>query len=139
MLRTVPALPVIHIEKEVSFYRDKLGFRCGFQASDFAIMHRDKTEIHLWAACDKSWKWRSLVLFLRPIWSGAESFLAGTHSCRIEVEQIDPLFEEYKKQGVLYDQKTVVEQTPWNTSEFAVLDLHRNLLTFTEPIKETAS
>lgn len=134
MIKIIPALPVIKIQKAVDFYQDKLGFHCVHKAEDFAILQRDKVELHLWAAFDKSWKWRSIFLFLRPIWSGAESFLAGTHSCRIEVEAIDQLYREYKNSGVLYhNTKTVIEETPWGSREFAVLDLHRNLLTFTEP------
>ena len=31
-------------------------------------------------------------------------------SCRVEVQGIDELFEEYKKQGVIYNPDTVVEE-----------------------------
>ena len=40
----------------------------------------------------------------------AENFLAGTASCRIEVQGVDELFEEYKKQGVIYNPGKVVEE-----------------------------
>lgn len=134
MLKTIPALPVQNIEKAVTFYESKLGFTSGHKDEGFAILNREGIEIHLWAACDNGWKLRSLFLFLRPIWSGAESFLAGTASCRIEVEEIDDLFLEYKEKGVLYNSLTVVEQTEWGTREFPALDLHRNLLTFYEQV-----
>lgn len=135
MKKTIPALPVFNINEAVRFYEDKLGFVGGHKDEGFAILTRDEAEIHLWAACDKGWKLRSILLFVRPIWSGAESFLAGTASCRIEVEDIDKLFTEYKQQKVLYNSKTIVEETPWGTREFPALDLHRNLLTFYEPIE----
>ena len=83
---------------------------------------------------DRSWKNEGLALVADPICSGAESFLAGTASCRIEVQGIDELYEEYKKQGVIYDAETVVEGQPWGDREFPALDLHRNLLTFYEEI-----
>jgi hypothetical protein len=66
---------------------------------------------------------------------GAESFLAGTASCRIEVQGIDELFEEYKKQELIYNSNTKVEEQPWGDREFPALDHHRNLLTFYEAIK----
>jgi len=134
MLKTVPAFPVQNIEEAVTFYESKLGFICRHKDKDFAILNRDVIEVHLWTACDNGWKLRSLFLFLRPIWSGAESFLAGTASCRIEVQEIDDIFSEYKEKGVLYHSATVVEQTQWGTREFSALDLHRNLLTFYEQI-----
>lgn len=132
MKKTIPALPVIDIDKAVHFYGDKLSFECRHKDEGFAILFRDEVEIHLWAACDGGWKLRSFILFIRPIWTGAESFLAGTASCRIEVENIDALYDEYKNQNVLYDSDTIVESTPWGTREFPALDLHRNLLTFYE-------
>lgn len=138
MINTIPALPVHNIEKGVYFYETKLGFTCRHKDEGFAILIRDEVEIHLWAACDKGWKWRSILLFLRPILSGAESFIAGTHSCRVEVKKIDDLFTEYKKQGVLYNPETIVEETPWGTREFPALDLHRNLLTFYERMETTS-
>lgn len=134
MIKTVPALPVQNIEKACRFYQARLGFADRHQDEGFARLVRDEAEIHLWAAYDNGWKVRSILLFARPVWSGAESFLAGTASCRIKVEQIDDLFAEYKRQGVLYSPTTVVEETPWGTREFPALDLHRNLLTFYEPI-----
>lgn len=99
------------------------------------VLRLDEMELHLWASDDKSWKWRSLFLFLKPILSGAESFLAGTHSCRIEVKGIEGLFGELKPREILYKTSTSIEQTEWGTKEFPTLDLHGNLLTFYEVVK----
>lgn len=132
MKKTIPALPVININKAVDFYKSRLLFECRHKEDGFAKLTRDEVEIHLWAACDGGWKLRSIFLFLRPIWTGAESFLAGTASCRIEVENIDALYVEYKKQNALYSPDTVIEETQWGTREFPASDLHRNLLTFYE-------
>lgn len=132
MIKTIPALPVHNIEKATKFYISKFGFTCQFKNTEFAKLIRDEVEIHLWSSCDNSWRFRSIFLFFRPVWSGAESFLAGTHSCRIEINDIGELYKELKQTGVLYNSKTVVEKTDWGTREFPTLDLHRNLLTFYE-------
>lgn len=134
MVKSIPALPVQNIAKAAAFYTTKLGFTVKHQESTFAIVIRNNVEIHLWQSCDKSWKYRSLFLVLKPIYSGAESFLAGTASCRIQVQDIEELFAEYKLAGVLHSSDTVVEEQYWGDKEFAAVDLHRNLLTFYEPI-----
>ena len=66
-----------------------------------------------------------------PIRSGAESFLAGTASCRIEVADVDGLFPELRSRGVLHDASSdTVTVTDLGTSEFAAVDSDGNLLTF---------
>jgi len=130
--RCIPALPVQDIGKAVDFYAQRLGFLCDVQKDDFARMVRDDAAIDLWLACDQGWKTRRPSPPSTPIVSGAESFLAGTASCRIEVRGVQELFAEYKKVGVLYGSDTTVELTAWGTREFAALDLERNLLTFYE-------
>ncbi|PWS28459.1 bleomycin resistance family protein [Pedobacter yonginense] len=131
---SVPALPVVSIKKAVDFYQTKMGFNARNQEETFAILVRGNVEIHLWQACDKSWKFRSLVLFLKPIWSGAETFIAGTASCRVEVEGIDELYSEYKAQGVLHGEHSVVEEQYWGHRDLATLDLYGNLITFYEVV-----
>lgn len=134
MKKTIPAFPVKDIKVSCDYYTTKLGFTIRHQEETFAIAVRDDIEIHLWQSCDNSWKWRNIFLVLKPIWSGAESFLAGTASCRIQVQDVDELFEEYKKQGVLHSSDTVVQEQYWGHREFPVVDNHRNLLTFYEEV-----
>lgn len=135
LVRVIPALPVSDISAAVAFYRDRLGFDPGYSDDDFAILTRDEVEIHLWAASDASWRERSPSdLSSTPVVSGAESFIAGTASCRIEVRDIDLLYSEYADSGVLYDSNTTIESQPWGTREFPALDLERNLLTFYQPL-----
>ncbi len=111
--KSIPALPVVNIAKAIEFYEARMGFKARHREETFAILVRDAVEIHLWASCDKSWLFRSLLLFLKPIWTGAETFLAGTASCRIEVEGIDDLYKEYKTQGLLHNKHTVIEEQYW--------------------------
>ncbi|MGV3685071.1 MAG: hypothetical protein ACO1NS_05555 [Daejeonella sp.] len=134
MQKTIPALPVESIKMSCEYYTNKLGFRIRHQEETFAIAVRDEIEIHLWQACDKSWKWRSILLVLKPILTGAETFIAGTASCRIQVQGINELYEEYKNQGVLHSPDTIVEEQHWAHREFPAVDNHRNLLTFYEII-----
>lgn len=128
--RTVPALPVQNIEEAAVFYLRRLGFTVQFQDDGFAKLARDEAELHLWAASDQGWKDRA-DLARQPVCSGAESFIAGTASCRIEVDQVDELYAEMAAAAVLHprDRGSAVD-TAWGTREFAALDLEGNLLTF---------
>src|SRR5687768_1926614 len=125
--KSIPALPVQNIIVSIEFYATRLGFSVRHYDEGFAILVRDAVEIHLWKAGDEIWVNKGALLALTPIYSGAESFLAGTASCRIELQGIDELFDEYNKQGVLYNPDSVVEYKPWGCREFPVLDHHRNL------------
>jgi uncharacterized glyoxalase superfamily protein PhnB len=130
MSRVIPALPVRDVGAAVAHYRDRFGFEARYVASDFGILVRDQAIVHLWAAADEDWRARA-DLAERPVCSGAESFLAGTASCRIEVADVDALFGELQHRGVLLDHnQTTAEVTDYGTREFAAVDLDGNLLTF---------
>ena len=126
----MPALPASDVGAAAAFYNERLGFEIKYQDQAFAILKRDDAELHLWAANDQGWKDRS-DLADKPVCSGAESFIAGTASCRIEVDQIDTLHEEMAGADVLHpgDQGHAVD-TDWRTREFAAIDSDGNLLTF---------
>ena len=67
----------------------------------------------------------------RPIRSGAESFIAGTASCRIRVEGVDELYAELRLKDVLHPvSRDGVSDTDFGTQEFAALDLEGNPVTF---------
>ena len=128
--RTITALPVRDVRAAVAYYRDRFGFDARHEAGDFAVVARDDAVLHLWGARDDEWRSRD-DLNRRPISSGAESFLAGTASCRIEVEDVDALFAELQAAGVLHDvSRGGVTETDFGTREFATLDDDGNLLTF---------
>lgn len=124
----IPALPVKDIAQSVGFYRDKLGFTLVHQESGFAILRRDDVEIHLWAASDESWRSRSSS---SPVVSGAESFIAGTASCRIEVEGVDDLYQALSSLGILHPNAQLRDRW-YGTREFGVVDPDNNLITFFE-------
>ena len=84
MLQSIPALPVGDIKK-YRFYCDKLGFTLVHHEDGFAVLMCNEVRIHLWEASDEGWRSRSND---SPVCTGAESFIAGTASCRIEVEEL---------------------------------------------------
>lgn len=123
MLQAIPALPVTDIAKSAAFYRDQLGFTVNVEERDFAILQQGGVEIHLWASGDESWRTRSSR---SPVESGAESFLAGTASCRVNTEGVDELYKDIEPRGILHPNGRI-EDTGWGTREFGVLDLEGNL------------
>jgi catechol 2,3-dioxygenase-like lactoylglutathione lyase family enzyme len=128
--RTIPALPVRNVAAAVAYYRDRFGFDPRHETDDFAVLARDDAVLHLWGATDDDWRSRE-DLDRQPICSGAESFLAGTASCRIEVADVDALFAELQSTAVLHDvSRAGVTTTDFGTREFATLDDDGNLLTF---------
>ena len=127
--QTIPALPVRDAADAVAFYRDRLGFDVVHHDDGFVVVRRDGAELHLWQASDDSWRERPDVE--SPVRSGAESFIAGTASCRIAADDVDGLYEEYSGCGVLHPVSTDgLTDTDFGTREFATLDLDGNLITF---------
>ena len=129
LTQTIPALPVRDAEAAVTFYRDKLGFEVLHHDGGFAVRGRDEAIVHLWEAGDESWRRRESME--EPVRSGAESFIAGTASCRIMVTGVDELYAEMAAAEVLHPvSKGGVDDTDFGTREFATLDLDGNLVTF---------
>ena len=126
----VPVLPVRDTANAVDFYVRRLGFREVHRDDGYAIVARDLIEVHLWAARDEEWKSRSGV---PPVVTGAESFLAGTASCRVRVEAIEALFRVYGAEGVVHPNGPLADK-PYGLREFAILDLDGNLITFFDRI-----
>jgi catechol 2,3-dioxygenase-like lactoylglutathione lyase family enzyme len=127
--QTIPALPVRDAAAAVAFYRDRLGFEVLHHDGGFAVMCRDEAVLHLWEASDESWRTRDSSE--PPVRSGAESFIAGTASCRIRVEGVDELYEELRGKDVLHRvSREGVSDTDFGSREFATVDLDGNLLTF---------
>ncbi len=129
MSQTIPALPVRDVAAAVPFYRDRFGFAVRHHDRGFAVLTRDEAVIHLWEASDESWRDRGLPE--QPVCSGAESFIAGTASCRILVGGVDQLYEELRDADVLHPvSKAGPNDTDFGTREFATLDLNGNLISF---------
>jgi catechol 2,3-dioxygenase-like lactoylglutathione lyase family enzyme len=133
LAETIPAMPVRNAAAAVAFYSERLGFDVLHHDGGFAVLGRDAAVVHLWEASDESWQSRDSLE--RPVRSGAESFIAGTASCRIRVEGVDELYIELRGNDVLHPvSKDDVSDTDFGTREFATLDLDGNLVTFFERV-----
>lgn len=110
----VPVLASLNIDKTVEFYQKKLGFdRIGYKDKDYAVVARDKIEVHFWKCNSK----------LHP----------ENTSCYIRVKAIERLYEEMKLAGVVHPNGPLRDQ-PWRIREFAILDQDGNMIKFGENI-----
>lgn len=132
---TVPALPVRDVGVAAQYYVAHFGFQALHQDAGFAVLVRDEARIHLWQAGDEGWRGLSLEeLRDSPVRTGAESFLAGTASCRIAVDGIESvadLYAELAAAEVLHPgDQGAPRDADFGTNEFATVDLDGNLLEF---------
>ncbi|MCG8354083.1 MAG: VOC family protein [Kiloniellales bacterium] len=125
----VPVIPVSDIDKLARFYAEVAGFEIDYAEADYAILARDEVELHLWAATDESWKLREPG---KPVESGAESFLAGTASCRVRVDDIESLYAAMQRAEVVHPNGKL-EDKPYGLREFSILDPDNNLMVFFQP------
>ncbi|WP_340203135.1 bleomycin resistance protein [Ascidiimonas sp. W6] len=110
MFRAVPVLASLNIAKSVFFYKDKLGFdKLGYQDENYAIIGRDKIEIHFWKCNDK----------IHP----------ENTSCYVRVKEINELYEELSDKDVIHPNGRL-EDKPWGMREFAILDEDGNMIKF---------
>jgi len=132
LTQTIPAMPVRDMTAAVGFYESKLGFATLHHGGGFAVMCRDDAVVHLWESSDEAW--RKGIDAERPVCSGAESFIAGTASFRVNVdgpESVDELYAELSRADVLHPvSQGGVEDTDFGTHEFSALDLDGNLIGF---------
>lgn len=126
----VPVLPVRDVRHAADFYVAQLGFTLAYADGGYAVLVRNGVEVHLWAATDDAWQQPGRK---NPVVSGAESFLAGTGSCRIRVDGIELLHEACRAAGIVHPNGRLANK-PYGLTEFAVLDGDGNLLTFFAPI-----
>ena len=130
MHRTIPALPVRAMPAAVAFYEERFGFEVLHRDGGFAVLRRDEAVLHLWESGDEGWRGRG-DFAERPVCSGAESFIAGTASTRIEVRDVEGLYVELAAAGVLHPVSCDgVDDTDFGTREFATLDQDGNLISF---------
>jgi len=103
--RGIPVLDSLDSDKSVQFFKECLGFgRLGWKDQNDAIVARDQVVIHF-CKCDD----------------------------RIDVEGIDALYEEMSSLGVVHPNGPLRDQ-PWGMREFAIRDLHGNVIKFGQPI-----
>ncbi len=108
----VPVLASLDIPASARFYEEKMGFKMiHVEAGSWGIVQRDAIQIHFWHCNDRR--------------------MAEHTSCRVQVENINALFDELEPHGILHPNGPL-RDTAWGSREFDVLDLHGNLMTFFE-------
>src|SRR5437879_3664474 len=110
MQRLFAVLPVRVMSESLRFYTQQLGFRVGFgdvsqSEPNYIGLRRDDVEIHLQFQFEEDFK----------------KGTAGVAFIRIEVDDPDALYEEFKSRGVIPAGK-VVRDTSWGTREFGFSD-----------------
>ena len=115
MHKAIPLFPQPDIKKATEFYKEKLGFEISFIYEEgYGGVTRDNFELHFWKCDDKK--------------------IAENTSCRVEVEDVKSLYEEYEKAGIVHPNGKL-EEKPWGIIEFAILDEAGNLITFGQEVK----
>ncbi len=122
-----PAMPTHDVLHALEFYTGVLGFESVHEEAGFALLRRDGTTISLWGATDEGW--RDGLDLDKPVCSGAESFIAGTASCSVEVEGVDELYAHCNERGIVHPNGHIGDQ-PWGVREFGIVDPDGNLVTF---------
>lgn len=108
--RAVPVLASLDIAKTVAFYQKSMGFdKLGWQDEQYAVLGRDHVEIHFWKCNDR----------IHP----------ENTSCYIYVQDVDGLYAELSIKKVIHPNGPL-EDKPWGTREFAVLDEDGNMIKF---------
>lgn len=109
LLKAAPVLASLDIDKTVSFYVSKLGFKATYHDAGYGIVVRDDIAIHFWKCDDK--------------------IFPENTSCYVYVQEVDQLYEEMQQAGVIHPNGKL-EDKPWGMREFAILDEDGNLIRF---------
>ena len=107
MREAAPVLASLNMDETMDFYVNKLGFRAGWHDAGYGIVRRDGIMLHFWKTDDR----------IHPEHT----------SCYLYVDGVDELYAELQAAGVIHPNGKL-EDKPWGMREFAVLDIHGNLL-----------
>ncbi|WP_020532262.1 bleomycin resistance protein [Flexithrix dorotheae] len=113
LTRSHPVLASLNVPKTVEFYEEKLNFKSTWKDENYGIVVRDNIAIHFWHCNDK--------------------IFPENTSCYIEVTDVDGLYQEMTKAGVVHPNGPLKDQ-PHGMREFAILDLDGNLIKFGQEI-----
>jgi hypothetical protein len=106
----VPVLPSADIARDVAWYKAQVGFEVLFADKMYAALRREGLVLHL--------QWHA---------DTPEDPLLGGSVIRIQVKNIQPLFEEMVRRGTVAAD-AFRPNTPWQTNEFGFYDLNRNAI-----------
>ena len=110
LLSVIPVLPSAEIERDIAWYKEKVGFESYYSDNMYAVLYRENICIHL--------QWHS---------DTPDDPLLGGSVIRIYVKNITTLFDELIDRGTV-TQDSLKINTPWNTNEFGFYDLNNNAI-----------
>lgn len=116
LAQITPILPVADVLEALEFYVQKL---------DFEILFFDEEKAPRYAGIRRD----NIIIHLQRYKAEDPKTLHGPVVLRIQVQAVRALYEEYKLKGVFHNH-TALEETPWNTLEFAFNDPFKNGLIF---------
>lgn len=108
LLKACPTLASLNIKESLKFYLN-LGFEERYQDDNYLIMKRDNILLHFWKCKDK----------IHP----------QNTSCYVFVDEIESLYAQMQDLNVVHP-NSKLEDTPYHIREFAILDVHGNLIRF---------
>lgn len=112
LLKAIPVLASLNIERSVEFFVSQLGFEAvHLQPGVHGIVVRQGCEVHFWSC--------------------GEKHIAENTSCRINVSGIDGLYKTSSSKGIVHTNGQLAEK-PWGAREFTILDPDGNAVTFAE-------
>ena len=111
-ISTTPILASLDIKRTLEFYCSKLGFSKVYEEADaYGIVCRGSIHLHFWACSEKH--------------------IAENTACRVRVSGIKYLYDQCSELNVVHP-NAPIEDKPWGTTEFAIVDPDGNLITFAE-------
>lgn len=113
LLATIPVLPSADIARDITWYEEKTGFQAIHQDGMYAVLRRENLNIHL--------QWHA---------DTEDDPLLGGSVCKIFVQNIVPIFEEFVNRGTVPSNK--LRKTSWGTNEFGFYDLNNNAIFIVE-------
>ncbi len=116
LLHISPVLPSSHIDRDTAWYIDNVGFTLVHKDNMYAVLKRGSLYIHL--------QWHA---------NTDDDPLLGGSVIKIFVNNIQPIFEEFVKRGIVGKHKLRLK-TDWGTNEFGFYDLNNNALFFVESL-----
>lgn len=117
--RIAPQFFTTRMAETLAYYTDSLGFECTGQYGDppfYAIIQRDGHTIHFRLADTPQ---------------SPDKYDDEYLDAYITVDDIDALYEEYRKRGVTFSRD--LADMPWQAREFVVRDCDGRLLCFGTP------
>lgn len=116
LLNTIPVLPSSDIQRDVEWYKEKMGLEVYHQDKMYAVLYRENLCLHL--------QWHA---------DTEDDPLLGGSVVRILVKNIEPAFSEFLKRGTVKPDK-LKKNTPWKTNEFGFFDLNKNAIFIMEDL-----